>query len=105
MFKQLTPTTQAAPPAHLVTKQVFGSAISSSTRTVDRLIAAKLIPVIKLPTAPGRDGKLHGRCLIPFADAMTALSKFRVNAIGESVTGTPHRKRPAGRITEAGMGA
>ena len=100
-MKQIATTQKAAAPLvtpQLVTKRFFGAAISSSVRSVDRLIASHVIPVVKLPTAPGRDGKLHGRCLIPFSDALAALSKFRINAIGEpaaitTTTPPPTRKR------------
>lgn len=86
-------------PPELVTKQTFAPLIDCSVRTVDRMISAKIIPAIKVPSIPDKFQKCHGRVLIPVADALAALNRFRINAIGEPAAPIqPPKKRRAGRI-------
>ena len=102
-----SPSNIAVGSKQLGTKRTFADVIDQSTRTVDRYIEANLIPFYKLPAVTGKDGKQHGRVLIPIADALAALGKFRVAALGEIPAGLPHgaprrrMQRMTPTITEA----
>lgn len=95
----MNPTLKNQIPPVAVRKAAFAAAIGLSTRSVDRYLAAGILPQIKLPSPVGKDGKSHGSVLIPLDDALAALNRFRLDALGEVTQPDPRpAKRRAGRM-------